>query len=1431
VETSPRAAAVAEVPGGGPVDDPARQTTTGSAAGRDINQIGSVHGDVYISADRPDQANGMPVPVKQDFSAIFDRFRNTGFTERPWLTNQIQAFLDDSRYPQGYFFVEGKTGVGKTTLAAELILRYGYSHHFCSDDESSQISVALSSLAAQLMDQYGLSAGSQTAAESPVGFQSLLREAADAAAARDEQVVLVIDGLDQAERRADTLPLGLPAELPDNVYVIATLREGILLDQRRQRSAHVTIDPYESHVLDDIRRHVDTAVENDEALRARVTKTMTTDQFRETIVARCGGVWIYVSIVLADIRAGWVPVDAVPDLPTELWTYYSRTLRELEAAENGDLCRPVLSTLACAAEPLPLSTLCTLADVTAERREDVKAMAVGRLRSFVTIIGHAIEGLYTLLHDSARAFLNGWQPDTDTPMTGDWQRLADLADTAVETHCRIADRYLTAWGDLSAGLPDLTADLKLGQLDGGYGQRHIAAHLEYAGRQDDLHLLLDHYSWYAAHQEQLMYAEYRADLMRARRLAAQHIDRVRAAGETAPMIAREIRYALMDASIESISASMTPGLLCALVEQGLVGPVDAARHIRSVVDYPTRVEMVASLMQVRYRPEHASLAERAATHTWDLVFPPRTARSWKVAGEVLRHLPTQDRERHVSYWLPYGLDPNFPQWGLVLGLLAASLSAVDLERATYMALSIKDDRENAVKALTGLVPHLPDSLLVSLDNAGPYVPGVLELRRIIALRLANSCHARSEWAISYLVHEVRQLIQGSGNQEIGWRADHLETLVNGLESSRRIIELDKIVDVVVSKTRSNQFPGWTKDGARFLSEQQVQRIIAVIPRKPIGYSFSYARAWLLPGVPERRRPKVVAEILRALRKTKSDLNLFRGQTLLFLAPHVTGEQIAETRVLADIFVHNSPITHATLLAILSSRSTDLRESSELRYQAVRIVASCPNKLRAEAIEGIAPYLDRETRHTVLDLVSSIEPGGIRKPRHRALDALVAQVQSEGELHRARSVAARIHDPLAQATALAGMARHVEPETRGRIRSTIEHLVESTDSRACAGPLIMLARSYPDTSTEHHQILRRAARLIPADRLVGDRQRVSEYLAAVRSVLTLGEVYDRLLSTAGDITSEPWEGLDIWNALTPIMSSAHLSQTIKATLKQLKHAGGYETAQTIAMCAPHLHRSEIDQATNLAEQCHEAYRAMPLAALVHHLKEPRRSWIIRQILDDIRPRDLGNVNVIHRLGEQPLNDMLRRGPGSPGVNILFRLTSQLLEVLASAMTDKEREDLIEIISLQRPKEALVLLAALVNFFPQLPQTQQNRVMAAARDALPETFFLEGPDFRKIVRHADTAFLRRILEAARSSTEDLKAEAITAILESAATVDHGSWITGGNDVFGPLRDLFTGLTRPSLLNVLGAAAPHIAVHGGARAVEECVAAVGDVAQWWP
>lgn len=130
-----------------------------------------------------------------------------------------------------------------------------------------------------------------------------------------------------------------------------------------------------------------------------------------------------------------------------------------------------------------------------------------------------------------------------------------LFAAAVTAHGRIADHYLALWGGLAGGLPLLAAHLRLGDVDGGYGLRHLVRHLLGAGRSEEAHRLLACERpagqgrpgmvnlWFDARHRAGEIDGYLQDLEAAQRTARATTDT--AAGGSAPSLGLEMRYTLM----------------------------------------------------------------------------------------------------------------------------------------------------------------------------------------------------------------------------------------------------------------------------------------------------------------------------------------------------------------------------------------------------------------------------------------------------------------------------------------------------------------------------------------------------------------------------------------------------------------------------------------------------------------------------------------------------------------------------------------------------------------------------------------------------------------------------------------------------------------------------------------------------------------------
>ena len=713
--------------------------------------------------------------VADEFSDVFAELRGLRVTDRPWLRNRVERFLANG--PRGYFFIEGKTGVGKTTFLAQLVRERALPAHFVTSLPSRRtIAGALRGLGTQLIGRYGLSYEPETTAD-PVGFQEVLHAAAQAAAQEEQQLVLAVDGLDRAAEGA-ALPLALPTKLPDNAYVITTVREGVPLHARQERHDHARIEPADEANLNDVRRHIAEVLAMDDVLRGRVEAKLPADRFRDELAHRCGGVWIFLRHVLAEVRAGLREPDELDSLPEGLWAFYSETLDEF--MDEGDVV-PVLSVLACAPEPLTLDTVVALSGA-----PDLRALASGRLRAFADVR----DGWFAPLHDSARDYLIGVRPD-DT-MTGDETRLDLLATTATATRRRISDRYLAALNRDPA---------TLGDLEDGYGLRNLATHLAELDAVDELHNLLNmpyngSTAWFKAHEAHGTFADYRASLMVGRRLAAEATDAEWAEGGLARAIGREVRYALMDSSVESIITGVRPGLLRALVE-GRVWrwrPRAALALVQAVENYAARVELVAALAQARW-DEVPCLDPDHAARALALISPFLSRRAHQAVALLAPLLSADDRARLVAELLPMDKARNRAD---LLVAVAPVLTADEMERAVTEALVLPDQ----ARALAGLIPHVPARALSALH---PVVARYREpfgfeeiARRALVLRLAAE-RLEPAWVASSLAHELTSLttFADTGGPE------HVRALVQLVDGPTVAAALDVALDDVDQQGEPN----------------------------------------------------------------------------------------------------------------------------------------------------------------------------------------------------------------------------------------------------------------------------------------------------------------------------------------------------------------------------------------------------------------------------------------------------------------------------------------------------------------------------------------------------------------------------------------------------------------------------------------------------
>jgi WD40 repeat protein len=448
-------------------------------------------------------------PVTQNlFRGSFERLRDVcfepavlerdldlaHFTGREWLIKQIDNFIATRR--RGYVIVQAEAGVGKSSLAAHLVWTRPWVHHFTRLPGGRSPEAARKSLAAQLIAQWELEDWAPdgimpASADQLDWFDRLLLAAAERRDVQkpDEPIVLVVDGLDEAEASAidnAALPLGLPASLPDGVYVVATSRFGI------DRSLHPVRNPADwqqievdgADNLEDMRRFIDDITDPNSSDRPLATVIQTSGVnlawLRRTLAKRCGGVWIYLRYVLDEIRDGMREASQVDRLPADLAGYYAQQIERWRGDSGGmsagtrwkSVTLPLLAVLGAARSPFTGPELASFAGVEdlAQAREFLEETARAFLNRRQDSTG-LVE--YSVRHQSLRDLISGALPDGRPDLKG-------LADLFIG-QAKLAHQRITI-----ALTPAGTIGEREWQDPPSYIKDHLAAHAAACGMLDKL---------------------------------------------------------------------------------------------------------------------------------------------------------------------------------------------------------------------------------------------------------------------------------------------------------------------------------------------------------------------------------------------------------------------------------------------------------------------------------------------------------------------------------------------------------------------------------------------------------------------------------------------------------------------------------------------------------------------------------------------------------------------------------------------------------------------------------------------------------------------------------------------------------------------------------------------------------------------------------
>ena len=413
---------------------------------------------------------------------VFQRVQPDRFVGRAWLLDDLDAFL--RKEARGYYVVEAKAGMGKTAFLAHLVRQRAWVHHFVElAPGASGVARGLRNLASQVIRTFELdgdAAGRMLPDDAAhADFLATLLWNAAAKLAPGEKIVLVVDGLDEAGTPAGGNVLGLPNGLPNGVFIVCSHRPVRVQLHVEPPRGIGRILPGDEHNLADVQAFLRTVATSDRMRALLGASGQRENNFVEALVAKSGGVWVYLHYVLSQLEAGDRSLD-LDALPEGLANYYADFWHRFKDEHEDSWYQhdlPLLTALAASQAPLTLDVLAQFAGLAGPE----PPTTLRQWKPFLDVQPGEPDR-YRLYHKSLEDFLHG-RVHGDDLLEAEQDFVDELGAATKLAHQRIADRYLAAWGGLEPGLPRL-GEGPSRDLDERYGLRHLIQHLLIARPRD-----------------------------------------------------------------------------------------------------------------------------------------------------------------------------------------------------------------------------------------------------------------------------------------------------------------------------------------------------------------------------------------------------------------------------------------------------------------------------------------------------------------------------------------------------------------------------------------------------------------------------------------------------------------------------------------------------------------------------------------------------------------------------------------------------------------------------------------------------------------------------------------------------------------------------------------------------------------------------------
>jgi hypothetical protein len=298
----------------------------------------------------------------RDFS-IYIEEKTQDFVGRQFVFGAVEQFCRE--HTEGYLFVKGDPGIGKTALAAQYVKQKGCLHHFNSRPLGiNRAEMFLMNICAQLIATYQLNYSflPPDATQDSQFLIRILNEVSEKLKGRNKAIILVdaLDEVDDASSLQGANLLFLPPSLPIGVYFIVTTRNTDLRLRIECDQQTFLLEQDAQENRDDIREFISARMISQGIQEYISSESITNEEFLDLMTQKSQGNFMYLRYVIPGIEHGLYKDLRLEALPVGLQSYYEDHWRRMRIQSENNWLEyklPILVALSIVKEPVPVDLI------------------------------------------------------------------------------------------------------------------------------------------------------------------------------------------------------------------------------------------------------------------------------------------------------------------------------------------------------------------------------------------------------------------------------------------------------------------------------------------------------------------------------------------------------------------------------------------------------------------------------------------------------------------------------------------------------------------------------------------------------------------------------------------------------------------------------------------------------------------------------------------------------------------------------------------------------------------------------------------------------------------------------------------------------------------------------------------------------------------